>query len=100
MAQFEKKSQSQHSLELLEPKKYNVYLMNDNYTSMEFVVNILMSIFHKSEPEAVDITMRVHNDGKGLCGTYPYDIAETKVDQVHKNAKSNNYPLKAELEEA
>jgi len=81
------------------PKKYKVYLLNDDYTSMEFVVDILMSIFHKSYEEAEAIMLEVHKNERGLCGIYTHEIAETKVMQVTRRAKDNGFPLKATMEE-
>jgi len=81
------------------PKKYKVFLLNDDYTSMEFVIDILMSIFHKSYEQAQDIMLEVHKNDRGLCGVYTYEIAETKVMQVKRKAKDNGFPLKATLEE-
>jgi len=81
------------------PKKYKVYLLNDDYTSMEFVVDILMSIFHKSYEEAEAIMLEVHKNERGLCGVYTHEIAETKVMQVTRRAKDNGFPLKATMEE-
>jgi len=82
-----------------EPKLYKVFLLNDDYTTMDFVVEILMDIFHKSYSEAVDIMLTVHKKGKGLCGIYTYEIAETKVDEVHRRARAHEFPLKAIMEE-
>jgi ATP-dependent Clp protease adaptor protein ClpS len=84
---------------LKHPKKYKVFILNDNYTSMNFVVDILMSIFHKSYQEAENIMLEVHKKDKGRCGVYTHEIAETKVMQVIKKAKDNNFPLKATMEE-
>jgi ATP-dependent Clp protease adaptor protein ClpS len=81
------------------PKKYKVYLLNDDYTSMDFVIDILMTVFHKSYNEAEMIMLEVHKNEKGLCGIYPYEIAETKVMQVIRRAKENGFPLKATMEE-
>jgi len=81
------------------PKKYKVYLLNDDYTSMEFVIDILMSIFHKSYEEAEAIMLKVHKNERGLCGVYTHEIAETKVMQVTRRAKDNGFPLKAIMEE-
>jgi ATP-dependent Clp protease adaptor protein ClpS len=81
------------------PKKYKVFLLNDDYTSMDFVIDILMSIFHKSYEDAQKIMLEVHEKGKGLCGVYSFEIAETKVMQVKRKAKDNGFPLKAQLEE-
>jgi len=81
------------------PKKYKVFILNDDYTSMDFVVDILMDIFHKSYQEAENIMLEVHKNNKGLCGVYIHEIAQTKVMQVTKKAKDNNFPLKAIMEE-
>jgi ATP-dependent Clp protease adaptor protein ClpS len=81
------------------PKMYKVILHNDHYTTMEFVVMILQTIFHMPEYEATDIMMNVHNTGIGICGTYTKDIAATKVNQVHDLARQNQYPLKCSFEE-
>ena len=78
---------------------YRVLLMNDDYTPMEFVVEVLMGIFGKGESEALQIMLKVHVEGSGLAGTYPFEIAETKVEEVHALARSQGYPLKATLEE-
>jgi len=86
-------------LELQEPKKYKVILLNDDFTSMDFVVEILISIFHKSYQDAVAIMMNIHRDGRAVSGIYTKDIAETKVHQVHKKAKESKFPLKALIEE-
>ena len=92
-------------LELIEetkikyPKKYKVLLLNDDYTSMEFVIEILMGIFHKSYQEAELIMLEVHKQEKGICGVYTNEIAETKVMQVHKKARDSGFPLRAEMEE-
>jgi len=81
------------------PKKYKVYLLNDDYTSMEFVIDTLMQIFHKSYEEAEKIMLDVHKNERGLCGVYSHEIAETKVMQVIQRAKENGFPLKAVMEE-
>lgn len=84
---------------LKHPSKYMVFILNDDYTSMEFVVEILMSIFHKTSQEAEAIMIEVHKEEKGLCGIYSHEIAETKVMQVTKKSKNNGFPLKATMEE-
>lgn len=81
------------------PPLYKILMHNDDYTTMEFVVNVLESIFHLPPTEANRIMLNIHLKGFGVCGTYPYDIAETKVHQVHALAKSEGYPLKCSLEE-
>lgn len=92
--------QTQGSLSLSEPKQYHVYLLNDDYTSMDFVIDILIRIFHKSYSDAQRIMMHVHQLQRGLCGTYTYEIAETKVHQVSSLARESGFPLKAIMEEA
>ncbi len=82
------------------PKKYRVVLHNDDYTTMEFVVDVLKKVFRKSPVEAHAIMLSVHKKGKGLVGLYPYDIGATKVEQVRAMARRNGYPLKCTLEEA
>ncbi len=86
-------------VELKEPKKYKVFLLNDDYTTMDFVVEVLMDIFHKNYAEAVDTMLNIHKKGKGLCGVYTHEIAETKVEEVHRRARANQFPLKATMEE-
>ncbi len=81
------------------PKKYKVFILNDNYTSMDFVIEILMTVFHKSYEQAESFMMEVHKKERGLCGVYTHEIAETKVMQVLKKAKDNSFPLKATMEE-
>ncbi len=85
--------------DLAEPKLFKVLLLNDDYTSMDFVVDVLETIFNKNPAEAVRVMMKVHKEGKGLCGIYPREIAETKVRQVHFTAEAHDYPLKAIMEE-
>jgi len=83
-----------------EPPFFKVILLNDDYTTMDFVVQVLESVFHKSPAEAFRVMMQVHTKGKGLCGLYPHDIAETKVATVHDLAKEHGFPLRADMEEA
>jgi len=80
------------------PELYKVLLLNDDYTTMDFVVEVLESIFNKAPAEAYRIMMAVHTQGKGLAGVYPYDIAETKVETVIDRARENGFPLKATME--
>jgi ATP-dependent Clp protease adaptor protein ClpS len=88
-----------NEISLKYPKKYKVLILNDDYTSMEFVIDVLMSIFHKSYQEAEAIMLEVHKNGSGLCGIYTHEIAETKIAQVHKSARDNGFPLKATMEQ-
>ena len=80
------------------PKKYKVFMLNDDYTSMDFVVDVLMGIFHKSYEEAEKIMLEIHQKDKGLCGIYSYEIAQTKVMQVTSKAKDSGFPLKTIME--
>ena len=81
-----------------EPPMYKVLLHNDDYTTMEFVVHILMAVFHKSLEESTAIMLNVHRRGIGFCGLYPYEVAETKVETVHARAKEAGFPLQCTME--
>ena len=85
---------------LEEPGDYMVILLNDNFTTREFVVQVLQLVFHKNPEEARTIMLKVHHNGRGVVGVYTWDIANTKVNQVHAIAKEYEYPLKCILEEA
>lgn len=80
------------------PPMYKVILHNDDYTTMEFVVEILMTVFGKSLEKATQIMLNVHNKGKEICGIYPRQVAETKVETVHNIASSKGFPLKSTME--
>jgi ATP-dependent Clp protease adaptor protein ClpS len=80
------------------PPLYKCILLNDDYTPMEFVVEILKSVFHRSQAEATRIMLHVHQNGMGIAGVFPYEIAETKVRAVEELAKENQYPLKCVME--
>ena len=82
------------------PSLFKVLLHNDDYTPMEFVVDVLMRFFNKSHGQATEIMLAVHHKGVGLCGIYPYEIAETKVAQVTEAAREQEYPLQCTLERA
>jgi ATP-dependent Clp protease adaptor protein ClpS len=83
-----------------EPEEYRVILLNDHYTTMEFVVAVLMEIFHKDGADANRIMLDVHRKGKGIVGVYTWDIAATKTEQVHLVARENDYPLRCIIEPA
>lgn len=80
------------------PPRYKVILHNDDYTTMEFVVEILVNVFGKSLEKAMQIMLNVHNKGKAVCGIYTREIAETKVETVHHLAGSRGFPLKSTME--
>lgn len=86
--------------ELKEPPLFNVVLLNDDYTPMEFVVLILETFFSQTREQATRIMLNVHTQGKGICGTFTRDIAETKTAQVNDFARENNHPLLCAMEEA
>jgi len=85
-------------IELDEPPMYKVLLHNDDYSTMDFVVMVLTRIFHKTTQQAEQIMIQVHEKGKGLCGVYTKEIAQTKVEQVKVLAKQNEFPLLATYE--
>ena len=96
MPKFEEEVESY--LELDEPKMFKVLLHNDDYTSMDFVVEILTDIFHKTQQQAEQIMFQIHEHEKAICGVYSHEIAQTKVQQVKQRAKQNEFPLLATIE--
>ncbi len=86
--------------ELEEPPMFKVLLHNDDYTTMEFVVEILQTVFHKSPSEATQIMLLVHKNGTGVCGIFTAEIAETKVQLVLHLARKKGFPLQCSMEEA
>ena len=83
-----------------EPPLYKVILLNDDYTTFDFVVSVLTGIFGKPVPEAIRITNDVHQKGSGVCGIFPRDVAETKVDLVARSSNEAGFPLRCTMEEA
>jgi ATP-dependent Clp protease adaptor protein ClpS len=81
------------------PPMYKVMLLNDDFTPMEFVVIVLQKFFAKSREQATQIMFKVHNEGAGICGIYPRDVAETKVQQVISLAREHQHPLQCVMEE-
>lgn len=82
-----------------EPKRGRVVLLNDDYTSMEFVVRVLVEVFHMSNGRATTVMMAVHQKGRGECGVFPLEVAETKASQVHAKARAEGFPLRCAIEE-
>lgn len=81
------------------PKMYKVIMHNDHYTTMEFVVEVLVNIFRKPSGEATQLMMEIHKNGLAICGVYTLDIAVTKIQQVHESAQINGFPLRCTYEE-
>ncbi len=84
----------------MEPKHYHVVFLNDDYTTKDFVTDVLQVIFHKSEAEALQLMEKVHVQGAAVVGTYTYDIAVTRVNLTMKIARQQGFPLRCELKEA
>jgi len=87
-------------IKVKEPKRYKVVMYNDDFTPMDFVVDILMEVFHKEEPEAVSLMYCVHENGFAAIGVYSLDIANTKVQMVIERARKEGYPLRVKAEQA
>tara|TARA_B110000196_G_C21085030_1_gene634499 strand:- start:511 stop:810 length:300 start_codon:yes stop_codon:yes gene_type:complete len=81
------------------PNRFDVILLNDDYTSMEFVVDVLRRFFHKEFQAAEEIMLKIHIDGEAVCGTYSYDVAQTKVNQIIEYSRKNEQPLMSVLRE-
>jgi ATP-dependent Clp protease adaptor protein ClpS len=85
---------------IAQPSLYKVVLLNDDYTPMEFVIDILSRFFNHGEEQATQIMLAVHTQGKGVCGTYTKDVAETRAMQVNQHARQHKHPLLCEVESA
>ncbi len=83
-----------------QPSMYKVVLLNDDYTPMEFVVHVLENFFNMGREQATRVMLNVHSHGKGVCGMYTREVAETKVAQVNEYSRQNNHPLLCDMEEA
>jgi ATP-dependent Clp protease adaptor protein ClpS len=94
------KLQERVKVQKQEPTLYKVVLLNDDYTTMEFVVSVLETVFEKSPAEAFRIMMHVHQQGRGIAGVYPWDVAETKTETVTTLAREAGFPLRAVTEPA
>jgi len=92
-------SKEKSKTKVQEPKKYKVIMHNDDFTTMDFVVDVLVSIFHKSSQEAERLMLLVHNVGSAVVGTYPYDIASTKVAAATSRARAEGFPFRMSMEE-
>ncbi len=99
-AEFQGSLQENTKERVKEPKLYNVIMLNDDFTTMEFVVDILVTIFHKDEASAQSLMLSVHKSGRAVVGRYSYDIAYTKVGQALSRAKAEGFPFRMTVEEA
>ncbi|WP_457561381.1 ATP-dependent Clp protease adaptor ClpS [Caminibacter sp.] len=93
------KLKEESDVSLLIPRLYRVILLNDDYTTFDFVIEILKTVFNKSEEEAINLTLKVDREGSAVVGVYPYEIAEIKVNRVHTLARNAGFPLRARIEE-
>ena len=82
------------------PPMYQVVLLNDDFTPMEFVVGVLQKFFSMDREKATQVMLKVHRDGRGVCGVFPRDVAATKVEQVSSYSRQNQHPLQCVMEEA
>ena len=98
MADLGVKTLSKEKLELKEPDKYDVIFLNDEVTTVEFVIKVLKNIFHKTTEQAIALTTHIHSKGKGVVGTYLYEIAEQKGIETTLLAREEGYPLQVKVQ--
>ena len=99
MPKIENEFEAELDFALEEPRMFKVLLHNDDYTSMDFVVEILIGVFHKTHAQAEQIMLQIHEKNKAVCGVYSFEIAQTKAEQVKLEAKEHEFPLLATIEE-
>jgi ATP-dependent Clp protease adaptor protein ClpS len=85
-------------LNIKEPDKFDVYMLNDDFTTMDFVVEVLRTVFYRNAADAEQIMLEIHNNGKALVGTYSYDIARSKVNMAEQMARAEGFPLRLHIE--
>lgn len=90
--------QQKEKIDIQEPKNYTVIILNDDYTPMDFVEKLIAGVFHKTMEESAIITNNIHTKGKGICGVFPYEIAEIKVHLANVLAEENEFPLQTIME--
>lgn len=98
MAGTKTKTQSKTRIELRYPDRFNVVFLNDDFTPMEFVIQLLIEVFNKDINQAKDITLTIHNEGRGIAGTFNYEIAEQKVHESTLLSRHHGHPLKIIME--
>lgn len=89
----------ERTVEIEPPPLHKIWLLNDDYTTMEFVIEVLKEFFYKSDKQAEQIMLKVHHEGKAVCGEYPKDVAETKVMRVTRYARAHGHPLQCVMGE-
>jgi ATP-dependent Clp protease adaptor protein ClpS len=89
----------EREIEVLPPPMYRVWLLNDDFTPMEFVIDVLREFFYKSADEAEKIMLQVHHEGRAVCGQYPRDVSETKVMRVARHSRSHGHPLECVMDD-
>ena len=89
-----------NDIEFITPKLYKVVFLNDDYTTFDFVIEILKTVFYKTEEEAINLTLKVDREGRATVGVYPFEIAQMKVKKTHSLARAAGFPLMAIIEEA
>ena len=99
-AENQTRSEVKSRASIKRPPMFTILMHNDDYTSMEFVVEALIAVFHNSPTEANRIMLHIHFKGAGVCGVYPFEVAETKVSKVHDMARREGFPLRCSLEQA
>jgi ATP-dependent Clp protease adaptor protein ClpS len=99
MADLDTLTRTENETRLEKPPLFKVLLHNDDFTTMEFVVHVLRAVFHKSEADAFHIMMKVHAEGIGVAGIYPYEIANTKMEKTVNIARAHEFPLLCSVEE-
>lgn len=98
MGKVKEKIEELRRVKTKEPPLYKVIAQNDDFSTMDFVVDVLIDIFGKKEDAAIEITMNVHRRGKGIVGVYIYEVAEAKVEQAHERARNQGFPFRMTIE--
>ncbi len=98
MSQSGSQSSLMSRLNIKEPDKFDVYMLNDDFTTMDFVVEVLRTVFYRNAADAEQIMLEIHNNGKALVGTYSYDIARSKVNMAEQMAREEGFPLRLRIE--
>lgn len=98
MSQSGSQSSLMSRLNIKEPDKFDVYMLNDDFTTMDFVVEVLRTVFYRNAADAEQIMLKIHNNGKALVGTYSYDIARSKVNMAEQMAREEGFPLRLRIE--